>query len=157
MKIGHKSRAAVEELQIKLTHSTLGRLPMLIDGIFGRQTDFVVRQFQKQHGLVQDGIAGPNTRAVLNEITKDKFCISLHGGHGGLDPFTGEYATLPSTGKRYYHEGADLHKGGWFYEGVENRIAANALTEKSKIENKKLLKLNIGIYADMVRALNPKK
>ena len=130
MKLGHKNRSQVADLQMKLTHYSLGRLPMLIDGIFGRQTDFVVRQFQKTHKLVEDGIAGRNTMAKLNELTKDKFCLSLHGGHGGFDPFTGEYATAPSTGKRYHHQGAELHKNGWFYEGVENRIAANALAEK---------------------------
>ena len=132
MKLGHKDKKQVSDLQIKLTHYSLGRLPLLIDGDFGRQTDFVVRQFQKTNKLVEDGIAGKNTMSVLNELTKDKFCLSLHGGHGGFDPLTNEYATLPSTGKRYHHASAELHKNGWFYEGVENRIAANALAEKMR-------------------------
>lgn len=36
-----------------------------VDGIFGAQTDKVVRQFQKEHGLTVDGIVGPQTIAAL--------------------------------------------------------------------------------------------
>jgi len=35
------------------------------DGIFGPTTEAAVRQFQLNHGLVPDGIAGPRTWAVL--------------------------------------------------------------------------------------------
>jgi hypothetical protein len=36
-----------------------------VDGIFGPQTDGVVREFQRRAGLVVDGIVGPKTRARL--------------------------------------------------------------------------------------------
>jgi len=36
-----------------------------VDGIFGPQTDGVVREFQRRAGLVVDGIVGPRTRARL--------------------------------------------------------------------------------------------
>ena len=38
---------------------------LTIDGIFGKQTKLAVLLFQKDHGLVQDGIAGPKTFAAL--------------------------------------------------------------------------------------------
>lgn len=36
-----------------------------VDGIFGPQTDGVVREFQRRAGLIVDGIVGPKTRARL--------------------------------------------------------------------------------------------
>jgi hypothetical protein len=37
-----------------------------VDGYFGPKTETLVRQFQRQHDLVPDGIVGPETWAVLN-------------------------------------------------------------------------------------------
>ena len=58
-----------------------------------------------------------------------EFLVFVDGGHGGEDPETGEYTT---PGKRFYHEGCQLHKGGWYYEGVENRIVAKRFMELLK-------------------------
>lgn len=38
---------------------------LLIDGIFGKDTEAAVRQFQNQHRLICDGIVGPVTIAAL--------------------------------------------------------------------------------------------
>lgn len=38
---------------------------LIIDGVFGKQTKLAVLLFQKDHGLTQDGIAGPKTFAAL--------------------------------------------------------------------------------------------
>ena len=35
------------------------------DGVFGSQTERVLRRWQRSHGLVADGIAGPSTRTAL--------------------------------------------------------------------------------------------
>jgi len=40
------------------------------DGVFGLKTDKAVKEFQKSHGLVADGIVGIKTRAELNNIIK---------------------------------------------------------------------------------------
>jgi len=53
--------AFVKELQTKL--NTL----LVIDGIFGKNTDKAVRDFQQKNGLVVDGIVGKNTWAKLNK------------------------------------------------------------------------------------------
>lgn len=54
----------VRKLQDALTQ--LGYNPGAIDGIFGSQTQAAVRTFQRDKGLVQDGIVGPATAAALN-------------------------------------------------------------------------------------------
>ncbi len=46
-----------------------------VDGIFGYQTEQAVKSFQKKHGLVVDGIVGPNTAAKIG--------ISLGGVSSG--------------------------------------------------------------------------
>ncbi|MFC3884509.1 L,D-transpeptidase family protein [Bacillus songklensis] len=54
---------AVKELQRLLTsqgYNTKG-----IDGFFGSNTDFAVRQFQKAHNLKVDGVVGPATKRAL--------------------------------------------------------------------------------------------
>lgn len=39
--------------------------PLWVDGIFGANTDRRVREFQRIKQLTVDGLAGPQTRAVL--------------------------------------------------------------------------------------------
>ena len=39
-----------------------------VDGIFGLKTERAIRDFQADHGLVVDGIPGPNTKATLEEL-----------------------------------------------------------------------------------------
>lgn len=39
-----------------------------VDGIYGPITDSAVRSFQRDQGLVVDGIIGPNTRAALDDV-----------------------------------------------------------------------------------------
>jgi murein L,D-transpeptidase YcbB/YkuD len=43
-----------------------GRKPIVIDGDFGANTDKRVRQYQKDNGLVVDGIVGPQTAGHMN-------------------------------------------------------------------------------------------
>ncbi|HHX02076.1 MAG TPA: peptidoglycan DD-metalloendopeptidase family protein [Firmicutes bacterium] len=51
-----------------------------VDGIFGSQTDKVVRQFQKEHGLAVDGIVGPQTIAALQAGANKQRIYVVKGG-----------------------------------------------------------------------------
>lgn len=55
--------------------------------------------------------------------------IIIDYGHGGIDS-KGNYLTPASKGKRFFHEGYDLHDGGWFYEGIANRVAGYDLAAR---------------------------
>lgn len=54
-----------------------------IDGIVGRQTDKAVRDFQREHELVVDGIVGPATRAALIRALDAKRGNQAMSGAGG--------------------------------------------------------------------------
>ncbi|MGP4061518.1 D-alanyl-D-alanine carboxypeptidase family protein [Halobacillus sp. H74] len=41
-----------------------------VDGIFGPETDRVLRKFQKEHDLEVDGLYGPNTKAMVDKVKK---------------------------------------------------------------------------------------
>jgi N-acetylmuramoyl-L-alanine amidase len=56
----------VRELQTKLNQVGQG---IKVDGIFGRNTENAVRNFQKSHGLKADGIAGKKTIDALKKVT----------------------------------------------------------------------------------------
>ena len=52
----------VTVLQTRLVRA--GR-PLTVDGWYGAATEAAVRAFQRSHGQVVDGIAGPRTQAAL--------------------------------------------------------------------------------------------
>jgi N-acetylmuramoyl-L-alanine amidase len=64
-----------------------------------------------------------------NHKAKSNWCIGVSAGHGGF--LKGEYLT---KGKQFHHEGKELHYGGYFYEGVWNRIIADKLCARLKEE-----------------------
>lgn len=69
LKLGSRG-PEVEVLQGFLQHSGYYHGP--IDGIFGPQTREAVISFQRDHGLLPDGIAGPKTWDVIYQIVKSR-------------------------------------------------------------------------------------
>jgi len=61
MRIGHRG-SKIRQLQERLVQAGY---PVEVDGIFGPETDRAVRQFQRDMGLLVDGVAGPQTWAAL--------------------------------------------------------------------------------------------
>ena len=51
-----------------------------IDGIFGFETDMIVREFQCSNNLVQDGIVGPDTLSVLRELLSNGYIHIVQAG-----------------------------------------------------------------------------
>ncbi len=51
---------------VRNLQSKLGNDPSQVDGIFGKQTEEMVRNFQRARGIFDDGIFGPVTRAMLD-------------------------------------------------------------------------------------------
>lgn len=66
-------------------------------------------------------------------ILKPIVCINC--GHGGFD-LDYKYKTPPKQNKKFHHPGKVLHDGGWFYEGIGNRVIGHRLAGKF---------LNVGI------------
>jgi peptidoglycan hydrolase-like protein with peptidoglycan-binding domain len=57
------SGESVRQLQEKLRAKGVYQGP--IDGVFGSATETAVREIQRRHNLVSDGIVGPATWGVL--------------------------------------------------------------------------------------------
>lgn len=65
------SGAETRRLQQRL--QTLGYSAGKADGVFGRRTRTAVIDFQRQHGLTQDGIAGEKTQRALYSASAKKY------------------------------------------------------------------------------------
>ncbi len=70
----------VKDLQ-KVLNGTFVDISLVVDGVFGKQTQEAVTVFQKQYGLTPDGIVGPNTWAVIDTIVRS----TLRRGSTGED------------------------------------------------------------------------
>lgn len=82
----------VAELQHKL--AGLGYNTGRPDGLFGSLTDAAVRQYQRDCGLVPDGVCGPETTRELNRITARRMAS------GGRPIYLREHDAVRSAGPR---------------------------------------------------------
>ena len=131
----------VKDLQMKI-NKVMG-YNMAIDGHYGKSTERCVTYFQNWCALKGDGIAGRKTlkrldyyyakatekSKLLADFPKE-FVVFVDAGHWGVDD-KGRYA---DGGKKAFHLGCDLHEGGWYYEGHENRIIAEKFIRKLTAE-----------------------
>lgn len=63
-----EQQATDHQLYINQVKHIQSKLGIDVDGIFGKNTKSAVIAFQKKHGLVQDGIVGPQTLEALNSL-----------------------------------------------------------------------------------------
>jgi peptidoglycan hydrolase-like protein with peptidoglycan-binding domain len=80
LKTGSPLKDSVKELQGKLNFALSpfqvllpGVLPLTVDGIFGLNTQTVVKTFQQVNKLTTDGFVGPTTWAALDRAVGDLF------------------------------------------------------------------------------------
>ncbi|WP_053216042.1 peptidoglycan recognition protein family protein [Guptibacillus hwajinpoensis] len=70
------------------------------DGKFGRDTKAAVEKFQQDHGLVKDGLAGPNTFAELKEvIAAEKYTKAKTVSSSAVVTYPGHLIKNGSRGK----------------------------------------------------------
>ncbi|MBF8982086.1 peptidoglycan-binding protein [Lutibacter sp. B2] len=88
MKIGDKGTQVME---IQSLLKKIGYDPGPIDGIFGKKTEEAVKQFQKDNGLIPDGIIGKNTYKAMEPLLL------------GYDQYTIKQGdTIYEIAKKYY-------------------------------------------------------
>ncbi|WP_204106286.1 MULTISPECIES: peptidoglycan-binding protein [Spirulina sp. CCY15215] len=61
---------AVSELQKVL--KAIGVFNGPISGVYGQQTELAIRRFQRDRGLIEDGIAGVQTRAAISAVARSQ-------------------------------------------------------------------------------------
>src|SRR5690554_1510430 len=54
--------ASIQSLLVDLGHE------LAVDGIYGEQTEAVVKRVQRLAGIKEDGLVGPDTRGVLKDL-----------------------------------------------------------------------------------------
>jgi len=70
MKTLKKGSKGIEVKNLQQALKDLG-YAIIVDGGFGNETEKVVMQFQRDHNLAVDGVAGSNTMAVINDLQDD--------------------------------------------------------------------------------------
>jgi peptidoglycan hydrolase-like protein with peptidoglycan-binding domain len=93
--------------RVKALQDTLSRVgyKVVIDGIYGLETEGAVRSFQTRYGLVSDGIVGNMTLARLQEVAlgasnKGTLLPTTQSVQAGM--FTGMYERFQGPGVTGY-------------------------------------------------------
>lgn len=87
----------VRELQQLLAQ--LGH-ELVVDGIFGPQTEALIKQLQKACGLAVDGVVGPNTWAMLQQLRQSVITYTVQRGDN-LTKLANRYDTTVSNISAY--------------------------------------------------------
>ncbi|WP_017727064.1 cell wall hydrolase [Halalkalibacterium ligniniphilum] len=98
LKYGH-SAVEVKELQQKLI--VMDYLHTSATGYYGTHTQKAVRQFQTDFNLLVDGIAGPQTLQMLNDV--EKIARIVHGEARG-EYYEGQVAVAAVVRNRLYSD-----------------------------------------------------
>ena len=163
LKVGSKGDE-VKRLQSKLIMLGYGVGPDGADGDFGQNTSDAVIQFQRDFGLAVDGIAGPNTWAMLDKATSGVGFSMLKMGASGSNVVALQEKLL-SLGYTVGPDGADGDFGQNTYDAVvdfqkdhglevDGIVGPNTWAEiNATIDNGASSLLRMGSKGDSVRIL----
>lgn len=114
----------VKKLQRHL--KVLAGVNLYQDGIFGRRTLQALNNYQEITKIPRTNSATREVLELIEKLVTPLFKIWIDAGHGGKYKRGNSLIYVTSPSKQYYHHGKQYHSGGWFWEGVENRIIADA-------------------------------
>jgi N-acetylmuramoyl-L-alanine amidase len=112
-------------MQLQKNISIITGWALSLDGVFGPATEAALKTVQKSIGIPETGTATEQVQALIQEKAGNhKFVVFIDAGHGGWDGV--KHYTDPRNGKWAKHKGIPAHDGeGMYFEGHENRIAAD--------------------------------
>jgi peptidoglycan hydrolase-like protein with peptidoglycan-binding domain len=72
VRIHHKGECLMTHDEIKWFQTKMNELghakpPLKVDGVVGHDTEAALKAFQKVHGLREDGLPGPLTKAAIEK------------------------------------------------------------------------------------------
>lgn len=148
----------VKSLQQKLIDSGIA-VSGGADGIFGPATYQAVREFQSRHGLVVDGVVGPNTLAALNGApstpAKNSAASSSAGGFASYGEVGARVRALQAAligAGVTVRGGADGVFGGATSSAVMTFQGQNGLAVTGKVDEATANKLNLTAQAEPSQA-----
>lgn len=102
LKDGFESQAHELRLEVRKLQALLNKKGYRVDadGLFGRGTENAVKDYQRFHGLVADGIVGPATWKLLNKTPPDDLITSFRGSYQWVHKLEGH------AGEPYWPGGA---------------------------------------------------
>lgn len=127
---------------LQSTLKTLGFYKGTIDGIFGNQTKSGVITFQREFGIVQDGIVGPNT---WNKLSSFFYIVPTDISYGynilsiNLDGFRRKFPFLEETNIGYSALGKEL-KAIRFGKGTKQVFYSSSIHANEWITSVVLMK-----------------
>jgi len=127
--------------QLQLTLNTLGYEFIEVDGNLNEKTINSILIFQKDHQLKEDGIAGPITRGVLKESTREiqrqLIGMGYDIGNSGIDGILGNFTI---HGIRQFQKENNLTVNGIYNQNTRSKMIELVKSIQKALKKKKIKK-----------------